>query len=101
MTSNGIPPPRDNDVVYILVRHQEVREKANTETREKAEVSRTRFYFSKLSVVLCPFRFDRVTVGFTKSCLKMPNMESILYKSGEKRRRVCGATSIRGLCGRP
>lgn len=37
VTSNGTPPPRDSDVVHILVRHQEVLEKAKTETR-KAEV---------------------------------------------------------------
>lgn len=30
MTSNGIPSPRDDDVVHILVRHQEVRKKETT-----------------------------------------------------------------------
>lgn len=42
VTSRGIPPPRDADVVRILVGNQEVRKKANTET-QKAGVVTTSF----------------------------------------------------------
>lgn len=52
VTSHGIPPPRDADVIHILVRHQEVRKKA-TETR-KAEVSLTSFALFNYSFGDCP-----------------------------------------------
>lgn len=50
---NGIPTPRDNDVVDILVRHQEVRKRANSAETEACNVQQLFpffFFWTSLSV---------------------------------------------------
>lgn len=81
VTSRGIPPPRDADVVRILVGNQEVRKTANTERNPEGWSCTDKFCFVWLAF-LRPLREDfcREIVGPPRSRGKMSKMESILLK---------------------